>query len=41
MHTIDFPQRDISGSRELFLFWKITNDILDIVQERDNVAVEE
>jgi len=30
-----------SGSRDLFKFWEITDNVLERVQDRDTVAMEE
>jgi len=38
MHAILLPNGLCSGSRDLFKFWEISDNILLTVQDRDNVA---
>jgi len=41
MHDILLPNGVCSESRDLFKFWQISNNISEMVQDRDLVAVED
>jgi len=40
MHGILLPKGMCSGSRDLFKFWEINDNISETVQDRDTVATE-
>jgi len=38
---VDYPERDVFGSHDLFTCWEISDNISETVQDRDTFAMKD